>query len=168
MNKCSQIEMHRKETSMRRSGPTISALMDSGHPEKLQCLQEIIHAKESRFRNIENFLLVESGTVGFEIQNSAQGTPECHWRQRPESKFHWQRTGIIGNWKTLMCQLKEYSFLSFFYHPLSGGIFFCCFSGVSRYVATLQRSSRNRRGGESYDCLHALTPCYWSDPISYT
>ena len=28
-------------------------------------------------------------------------------------------------------------------------------------------SSRNRRGGESYDCLHALTPCYWSDPISY-
>lgn len=149
MDKCSQIEMHRKENSMRRCGPIISALNSLRPPEiwvqatQRYCngLQEIIHAKESRFRNMGNFLLVESGTVGFEIQNSAQGTPESHWRhwrRRPESKFHWQRTGIIGNRNQL-----EGIFLPFlsFTRPLSGGIF-CCFSYLSRYVATLQRVER--------------------------
>ena len=105
MDKCSQIEMHRKKNSMRRCGPIISALNSLRPPEtwaqatQRYCngLQEMTHAKESRFRNMGNFLLVESGTVGFEIQNSAQGNPESHWRGRPESKFHWQRTGIIGN-----------------------------------------------------------------------
>lgn len=86
MDKCSQIEMHRKENSMRRCGPIISALNSLRPPEiwvqatQRYCngLQEIIHAKESRFRNMGNFFLVESGTVGFKIQNSAQGTPESH------------------------------------------------------------------------------------------
>lgn len=142
MDKCSQIEMHRKENSMRRCGPIISALNSLRPPEiwvqatQRYCngLQEIIHAKESRFRNMGNFLLVESGTVGFKIQNSAQGTPESHWRGRPESKFHWQRTGIIGNRNQLAC-------FPFFYRPPSDAIF-CCFSDLSRYVATLQRVER--------------------------
>lgn len=146
MDKCSQIEMHRKENSMRRCGPIISALNSLRPPEiwvqatQRYCngLQEIIHAKESRFRNTGNFLLVESGTVGFKIQNSAQGTPESHWRERPESKFHRQRTGIIGNRNQL-----EGIFLPFlsFTGPPSDAIF-CCFSDLSRYVATLQRVER--------------------------
>lgn len=146
MDKYSQIEMHKKENSVRRCGPIISVLNSLRPPEiwvqatQRYCngWQEIIRAKESRFRNMGNFLLVESGTVGFKIQNSAQGTPESHWRGRPESKFHWQRTGIIGNRNQL-----EGIFLPFlsFTGPPSDAIF-CCFSDLSRYVATLQRVER--------------------------
>ena len=63
MDKCSQIEMHRKENSMRRCGPIISALNSLRPPEiwvqatqrYWNGLQEIIYAKESGFRNLGKF-----------------------------------------------------------------------------------------------------------------
>ena len=46
----------------------------------------LAHVKESG-----EFLVVESGIVGFEIQNTARGIRSSTYHCNPESKFHWQR-----------------------------------------------------------------------------